>query len=411
VALQGRVLVAATCTGQVANLLSHVAVPAVMAQHLIPLWGLSASEAGLMASAYSLGYMVTVPVLMTLTDRIDARLILLVGSLLMGAATVAFGLLAAGLWSATLLWGLAGIGCAGAYMPGLRAMTDRLGDGDHSRSITLYTACFSMGVGLSFLVAQLLADFGGWRMAFIVTGLAPLVMVGVCLAMAPAWPEPRETQRLLDFRPVLRNRTAMGYILGYGVHCFELYGFRTWIVAFWTYVEARRASGAILDPVSVSFIITLLAVPASVLGNEGALRFGRHRSIGSVMSASALVAFAIALSVSASPVLLLALLLIYSFTLPGDSGALTSGMALSAEPSIRGATMALHSMVGFGMAAVGGVGVGLAIDAAGGPASDRGWMAAFALMGLAIATGPLVLRWSRRSQATAPAMDSGKASG
>ena len=63
------------------------------------------------------------------TDRIDARIILLLGSALMGVATVAFGLFAAGLWSATLLWGLAGIGCAGAYMPGLRALTDRLGDG------------------------------------------------------------------------------------------------------------------------------------------------------------------------------------------------------------------------------------------------------------------------------------------
>jgi MFS family permease len=398
VALQGRTLVAALCTGQVANLLSHVAVPAVMAQHLIPLWGLSASEAGIMASAYSLGYMVAVPVLMTLTDRIDARIILLLGSALMGVATVAFGIFAAGLWSATLLWGLAGIGCAGAYMPGLRALTDRLGDGDHSRSITLYTACFSMGVGLSFLVAQVLADFGGWRLAFIVTGLAPLVMIGVCLALAPAWPKPREKQSLLDFRPVLRNRQAMGYILGYAIHCFELYGFRTWIVAFWTYIEARRSGGAILDPVSVSFIITLLAVPASVLGNEGALRFGRHRSIRSVMSLSALVAFAIALTVSWSPILLLALLLVYSFTLPGDSGALTSGMALSATPEERGATMALHSMAGFGMAAVGGIAVGLCIDAAGGPASDSGWTAAFVVMGLAIATGPLVLRWSRAGE-------------
>ena len=40
-----------------------------------------------MAGAYSLGYMLAVPVLMTLTDRIDARLILIAGSAIMGAAT------------------------------------------------------------------------------------------------------------------------------------------------------------------------------------------------------------------------------------------------------------------------------------------------------------------------------------
>ena len=48
-ALEGRWLVAAMCVGQVANLLSHVVVPAVMAQHLMPLWGFSVSVAGIMA--------------------------------------------------------------------------------------------------------------------------------------------------------------------------------------------------------------------------------------------------------------------------------------------------------------------------------------------------------------------------
>ena len=384
------------CVGQVANLLSHVVVPAVMAQHLMPLWGLSASEAGIMASAYSLGYMASVPVLMTLTDRIDARVVLLVGSIVMGAATVAFGLFASGLLSASLLWGLAGIGCAGAYMPGLRAMTDRLGAGDHSRSITLYSACFSLGVGLSFLASQVIADGYGWRMAFVITGIAPIVMVGVCLLMKPAWPI-RGEQRLIDFRPVLRNRRAMGYILGYGVHCFELYGFRTWLVAFWSYIIARSGSdAALVDPITLSVIITLLAVPATVLGNEGAIRFGRHRSIATVMWASAVVAFGVVLLVSAPPVFLLVLLLAYAFTLPGDSGALTSGMAMSANASERGATMALHSMVGFGMAALGGVAVGLAIDAAGGPESNAGWSAAFVVMGFSIALGPAVLKWSRK---------------
>ena len=82
--LQGRALVAAMCAGQVGNLLPHVVVPAIMAQHLIPLWGLSATQAGLMASAYAFGYMLAVPVLTALTDRLDARGILLGGSLLSG---------------------------------------------------------------------------------------------------------------------------------------------------------------------------------------------------------------------------------------------------------------------------------------------------------------------------------------
>ena len=400
-ALTGRSLVVAMCLAQVCNLLPHVAVPAVMAQHLMPPWHLSAAEAGLMASAYAFGYMLAVPFLTTLTDRIDARLILLAGSAASGLATIAFGLFADGLLSASVIWALAGIGFAGAYMPGLRALTDRLGPGDVSRSVTMYTACFSLGVGLSFLASQLTAEHLGWRYAFILTGLGPLAMIAVALGLGPVQPAPRKAG-LLDFRSVLRNRPAMGYILGYGAHCFELYGIRTWIVAFWGFVAARHDGSAVLTPITVSFLVAILAMPSSVLGNEAAIRWGRHRAIVLVMLASALVAVAIGLLAGASPALLLALMLLYAITVPADSGALTSGMSASAEPAFRGATLALHSTVGFGLSALGGWAVGVALDAGGGPSSATGWFAGFLVLAAGALLGPLALWWSR-GRGTLPA--------
>lgn len=393
--LTGRPLVVAMCFGQLGNLLPHVAVPAVMPQHLMPLWSLSGAEAGMMASAFAFGYMLAVPLLTTLTDRIDARLILLVGSTATALATLAFGLFAQSLWSASLIWGLAGIGFAGAYMPGLKALTDRLPPGDVSRSVTLYTSSFSFGVGLSFLVAQLAAEWLGWRAAFLITGLGPFVMAAVCLAMPPVKPPPVQ-RRLLDFRPVVRNRAAMGYVLGYGAHCFELYGIRTWLVAFWTFVAARHGGDAVLGPVAVSVVFSLLAMPASIIGNEWALRFGRHRALTVLMTASAAVALAIGLSAGASPLLLLLLLLVYAFTVPADSGTLTSGMTMSATPAHKGATMAMHTTVGFGLSALGAWGAGVTLDLAGGPDSTSGWLAVFALLAGSILLGPLALWWSRR---------------
>jgi len=50
--LHGRTLVTAMCFAHVCNLLPHVVVPAIMAQHLMPMWHLSAAQAGAMASAY-----------------------------------------------------------------------------------------------------------------------------------------------------------------------------------------------------------------------------------------------------------------------------------------------------------------------------------------------------------------------
>jgi hypothetical protein len=81
--------------------------------------------------------------------------------------TLLFGLFATGLWSGAFFNAIAGIGFAGAYMPGLKALTDRLAPGDSSRAITLYTSSFSFGVGLSFLVSQLVAEaWAGARLSW-----------------------------------------------------------------------------------------------------------------------------------------------------------------------------------------------------------------------------------------------------
>lgn len=385
------------CIGQLGNLLPHVAVPAVMPQNLIPLWNLSGAQAGMMASAFAFGYMFAAPVLSRLTDRFDARNILLIGSVVLALATIAFGLLAHNLWTATGIWGLAGAGFAGAYMPGLKALTDRLSPGEASRSITLYTSSFSFGVGLSFLVCQVVADQFGWRWAFVASGLGPFVMVAVCLAMPGA--RPVATQRnLLDFRPVIRNRPAMGYILGYGAHCFELYGIRTWLVAFWTFVTERAGTVSLFGPIVVSVVFSLLAMPASILGNEAALRFGRHRALTRLMIASAAVAVAIGLSVWAPAAILLTLLLFYALLVPADSGALTSGMAMSADVPHKGATMGLHTTIGFGLSALGSWSSGIVLDLGGGPSHAWAWLMMFLLLAGSILLGPLALWWLRDPQ-------------
>ncbi|MDO9061741.1 MAG: MFS transporter, partial [Bradyrhizobium sp.] len=276
------------CLGQLGSLLPHVVVPSVLAAFLIPEWQLSGAQAGLLAGSGAAGYMLTVPVLATLTDRIDARKILIAGSAVSALGTLLFGLFATGLWTGALCNAIAGIGFAGAYMPGLKALTDRLAPGDSSRAITFYTSSFSFGVGLSFLVSQLVADSFGWRSAFFVTALGPIAMLGVCLLLRPVPPKPAQG-RLLDFAPVFRNTRAMGFVLGYGAHCFELYGIRTWLVAFWTFVIASNGQSSVFSPIVVSVVFTLLAMPASILGNELALKYGRHRAITAVMLSSAVV--------------------------------------------------------------------------------------------------------------------------
>ena len=94
--LQGRSVIVAMCVGQLGSLLPHVVVPSILAAFLIPEWHLSGAPTGLLAGSGAAGYMLTVPVLATLTDRIDARKISIAGSAVSALGTLLFGIFAAG---------------------------------------------------------------------------------------------------------------------------------------------------------------------------------------------------------------------------------------------------------------------------------------------------------------------------
>jgi MFS family permease len=90
-------------------------------------------------------------------------------------------------------------------------------------------------------------------------------------------------------------------------------------------------------------------------------------------------------------VLLVAVMLVYSFTVSGDSSAITAGAIEAAAPGQRGATMAVHSFIGFAGAFVGPLVFGVVLDLAGGRESLLAWGLAFASAGLAVAMGPIAL--------------------
>ena len=168
-------------------------------------------------------------------------------------------------------------------MPGLKALTDRLPVGDTSRSVTPIHGellCWRRAL-VSGRTARSRESFG-WRAAFYVTGIGPIIMARGLPGPCPELNHHPAHSHLLDFAPVLRNRTALGYILGYGAHCFELYGMRTWIVAFWTFVMAQNNGMAPLGAVSVSVIVTLLVATGKRAGkrSRAALRASpRHHLV------------------------------------------------------------------------------------------------------------------------------------
>ncbi|MDH3228161.1 MAG: MFS transporter [Alphaproteobacteria bacterium] len=391
--LGGTALVVAMCLAMAASLLGFSTFAAVTPT-LIGEWGLSKTEAGWLNGIFFAGYMVAVPFLVGGTDRIDARTIVLVGGIL-SALSLAGLAMATGFWSAMAFRILGGVGFAGCYMPGLKALIDRYESRHPSRAVSFYTASYAIGAGASFWLSGAVAAEFGWRWAFGVTLAGPLAAFAIAAwVLLPDGTSSRLADwfRIPDVRPVFSNRPAIGYIVAYTLHTGELFVFLSWVVAFLTFAAALHPVGAAgWDIPLISAVVTVVALPSSIVGNEIAIRFGRRRMILTVMMITALVAASTGFSAALSFPAAAAMCLVYGTIIATDSSALTAGTVGAARPDQRGATMALHSFLGFGAGAVGPLILGVTLDVTGGGETVASWGIAFTVIAVLTMIGPPVL--------------------
>jgi len=379
-------------------MLGFSAVPALLPE-LSAGWHLSATQAGTLTGAFFAGYMVSVPLLTALTDRVDARKIYLAATLIAALANLGLALAARSFASGLALQILAGIGLAGMYMPGLKLLSDHVGGPKQSRFVAFYTSSFGIAASLSFVVAGAVAALLDWRYAF---GLATASAIAAALLTlfvprgASAPHDGRSLARLLDVRPVLKNRSAMVYVLGYAAHNFELFAIRGWIVTFLVFSQSLQPAGAtIWSAPTVAGVATLLGVITSILGNEVAMRFGRRRFIVLVMLATASLVALIGWVARLPYPVVAFLLLLHAMMMTFDSASLTAGALAAAPAGHRGATMAVHSGLGFGFAFLGALAMGAVLDIAG-PNTVFGWGVAFMSVALMDASGAVVVwLWGR----------------
>jgi len=404
-------LIVAICAAEIVGMLGTMSFPALL-PGFISEWQLTNTEAGWINGIYFLGYLSAVPVLVSLTDRTSPRRIYYLSLLLTALSGAGFALFTDGFWSAMLFRGIAGIGLAGSYMPGLKMLGDHLksiaGDKDQSRAVAFYTSSFGIGSAISYYYSGVVAEALSWQWAFGIAALSPLVAMAMTAAVLPS-KDPAHTEapdtHLLDFRPVLRCRAAMGYVLAYTAHNFELFAFRSWIVAYLVFAGAAGpGTSAVFSATAIAAFINLLGMPASVLGNELSRRIGRHRTITIVMLTSAALACVLGFAADWPFWIVVTLAMIYGVTVTGDSASITAGVVSAAPEGYRGATMAVHSCIGFMGSFAGPLMFGIVLDLAS-PGGDIGgetvssWGWAFVFSGLIATLGPLALAFLREKKA------------
>ena len=387
-----RGFVAAIVTAQVLTQIGAFTLPALLPGY-IERWSLSKTEAGWLIGIFFAAYVPAVPVLLALTDRVPARRIYLIGT---GLSPLPLRLCHARrrLLVRLLMRALAGVGWAGAYMPGLKAIADPLEGVAQSRAVSWHAAGVGIAGAVSFAVAGLCNALAGPRAAFLF-GAAAAAMAFLIAATIMPGTLPRRAAAsgaLLDFRPVFRNRRAMAWIVGYTVHTWELAALRAWGVTFLTVTIARLGAPAWLPSPAVLFTLAGLAgVAISVTGNETAQRYGRNRVVLGAMLTAAALSLATGWTTGVSVALAIAAVFVWNMAIYIDSSALTAGTVQAADPHLRGATMGLHSMSGYGGGFIGPLGVGLVLDLLGGN-SVTGWGLAFGHIAVITLMGLFILR-------------------
>ncbi|WP_374307893.1 MFS transporter [Dongia sp.] len=383
----------AMCAALLANM-AGFSVFAALLPTLQAAWHLSNTEAGIIEGAFLVGYLASVPFLVAMTDRRDARYIYLFSTLVAVIGNLGTALLGDGIVSGSVTRFLAGMGLAGTFMPGLKLLTERVSGIAGNRAIAFYMATFGLGASLSTILAGMVGHRFGWQAPFYVAaGLGllaiPLVFGNVeRVARSTHGAQPLWRRLLLAWR----NQTARGYSLAYALHMWELYGFRSWLIAFLVMASTGSlAASADTSLTSWGGLVLALGLPASVIGNEIALRIGRRRWLVFIMPASALLSLMIGWSIAWPFAAVLGLLALYTVTVSADSATLTAGAVESAPPEAKGATMALHTLLGFAGASLGPLAAGAILDLFG--ADTRlGWIIAFSAMGIVAGFGPIFLR-------------------
>jgi MFS family permease len=377
--------------GLVANLLPVMTFPATMPS-VISAFGLTEQAAGWIGGIYFAGYAFAVPFLSTLTDRVDPRRIYLTCCALAALTSFVFPAWADSFGSALAIRFFGGVALAGVHMPGLKLLTDFFEEGRGGRAAGVYASSYAFGSAGSFLVAGLVEAVLGWQATFYAAAAGP-ILAAIAIGFLPR-PDAKHSfdAPAFRFKPLLRNRALVSYVVAFAGNTWEVFAIRVWFVTYLSWILDKPGNAMELPPLAViSGLAAIAGVPVSIAVGELAFRFRRERVIALTSWVSVAVCLALAATTDAEPGLVLVLLVLLQISSFADVGALTTGAVNAAEPKRRGASLALYSFAGFVTGWLGPVTVGTTLGWF--DATESGWAVAFVVLALGSTVTALAMQW------------------
>jgi MFS family permease len=363
-------------------------------------WSLSGRDAGLIQSAFHLGYLTSLFIVGFVSDHYGAKRAWLATGIAAWASPIAFVLLADGFWSAFWLHALTGLCQGGSYTPLLALINDNVERSRRARAMGFLIAASSAGYALCLGVAGLALNFTGWRGALAAVAVLPVLswLLGLAAMRGTVnrvHPRPAGESMLAAVPAVLRNRSGMLSIWGYTFHNWELLGLWAWLPAFLT--AALMASGAGTGEAAalalgLSALTYVANIAGSIIGGTMADRWGRTQSILLWSCVSMALSFSIGWLMALPIALLVALACLHNFSAIADSSTHSTVLAEAVPPHYVGVAYSVRSVIGFGAGVVSPVVFGWALDLAGGGRTSGdafAWGIAWSTLGAAALFGPL----------------------
>jgi MFS family permease len=287
-------------------------------------------------------------------------------------------------------------------MPGLQILNSRINKVSREKYVAVYTSFFGLGVAFSFSFFGTLKNYNtSWENSFLLASLLlficsfPLLFFsGKEIEERQAIPYQGITKVLVSIFRVFRNKSASPFIIGYGGHTYELFGFRSWtfpcIIFLSSHFNVSVSDAFIANSIG---LMGFLGIFASIYGAKYCI--GKNRAL--VVSNMGMLCFVgsilTAISFWLSFWLALLMLFVYNALIILDSGSLTTGTVINGESHDRGVRLALHSMVGFLGGAIGGPVVGFVLDNFGGQTSHLAWFISFLCLGLGSLISALTFKY------------------
>ena len=372
-------------------------------------WSMSAARAGMVQSAWHIGYLFSLFFAGFLVDRFGAKRTYLWSGVAASISALVFAAFASSFTSGLILYGLAGLCSGGSYTPGLTLISEQFGPARRGRAMGYYLAAGSLAYAMSIIMSGLLFPIGGWRMAFLVSGSLPVV--GLLLSLWALRNTPNVIHSAIGYREmwrsipeVLKNKPALLSMLAYTFHCWELLGMWAWLPAFLGAAalgiggSGSAPAGALELGVLLSGLTYFTSMLGSLIGGDLSDRKGRTWSILLFSCLSLAFSFSFGWMIGWPLSILFVAAACYNLLSIADSSIYSTALTELVEPRYIGAAYAVRSVLGFSAGAVSPWVFGVVLDVVRGTSASPGlaWGLAWVSLGLGGLPGPLMSLWLRR---------------